>query len=419
MIKVFIMKALNYCFIALIGLTIITSSCKKDDDKEESITITDNDVIGNWTVTSSASGSGIVAGVSINFIDGGTLYVTGLGSGSWTIQSNNQIVLDFSDTDGFTLTVTKINDDGSMTLADDSELVYVIERSDISVTTADIAGYWSVTSVKGTSSYGIAEGSKINLLNTGSFRISGIGYGTWNVQKKNEVQMVISGTTIILSVIATEDEGATVTLSDASGIVYVIENGSLKIESSNIIGSWELTSLSAASAYGLIVGTTMTFENDGTLEMPGFGTGTWLIQNDDEIKLHIAGVDVIMTAVLLENDEKSISIADVQGVIYEMTKTIILTDNDIKGNWSVSSVTGTSAYGISTATLIEFAPGGVLNLSGNMVGTGTWKIQNNNEIALNIFNTDIVMSITSIADDRTIYTFSDPQGVIYVITRNA
>lgn len=412
------MKALNYCLVALIGLTIITSSCKKDDDKEESITITDNDVIGNWNVTSSASGSGIVAGVSINFIDGGTLYVTGLGSGSWTIQSNNQIVFDFSDADDLTLTVTKINDDGSISLADDSELVYVIERKDISVTNADIAGYWSVTSVKGISSYGIAEGGKINLLKTGSFGMSGIGFGTWNVENNNEVQMVISGTTIILSVIAIENERATVTLSDASGTVYVIEKGSLTIESSNIIGSWELTSLSAASAYGLTVGTKMTFENDGTLEMSGFGTGTWLIQNDDEIKLHIAGVDVIMTAVLLENDGKSISIADVQGVIYVMAKTIIITDIDLKGNWSVTSVAGTSAYGISTATLIEFATGGVLNLSGNMVGTGTWKIQNNNEIALNIFNTDIVMSITSIADDRTIYTFTDPQGIIYVIAKN-
>ncbi|MDD4190238.1 MAG: hypothetical protein PHI28_02840 [Mangrovibacterium sp.] len=99
-------------------------------------------------------------------------------------------------------------------------------------------------------------------------------------------------------------------------------------------------------------------------------------------------------------------------------ETIILTDNDIKGNWSVSSVTGTSAYGISTATLIEFAPGGVLNLSGNMVGTGTWGIQNNNEIALNIFSTNIVMSVTSVANDRTTYTFTDPQGVIYVIVKN-
>ena len=411
------MKKIIYCLTALIGLAMMTSSCSDDDEikEESSITIVEDDIIGNWEVTSASSEADIAEGASMNFIDGGILYISDLGEGTWNIQNDNEIVLDFSDANDLTLTVTNV-DGESMTLTDESGIEYSINRSDITVSSTDIAGYWTVSSVSGTSSYGITEGVLINLLSTGSYIMSGYGYGTWEVDGE-DVQMVISGTTITLTVVWISDDGSTIRLTDESGVLYKIEKRTLTVGNDDVEGAWELASLSGSSAYGLAEGSVITLSDDGTSTISGIGSGTWEIQNDNEIKLTIAGTDIIMTVGMVEDDGATVTFIDASGIIYVSEKTIVIAESDIKGNWAVTSVEGTSAYGITTSTLIEFADEGVLNLSGNMTGSGTWTIQNNNEVTLNIFSTDIVMTVNSIDDDGETITATDGTGVVYVIEK--
>ncbi len=412
------MKKLVYFFAALIGLAIVASSCNDDDGNEEetSITIVDDDIVGNWEVSSASSGADIATGSSINFIDGGTLYVSDLGNGTWGIQNNNEIVLDFSDAVGLTLTVSVVGS-GSMTLTDGSGGEYTFDRSDITPSSADVVGYWAVSSVSGTSSYGITTGIAVSFLGTGSYIMSGYGYGAWDIEGE-DIQMEISGTAITFTVVSISDDGSAIRFADTYGVLYKIDKGTLSVEGDDIEGTWELSSLSGSSAYGLAEGSVITLSDDGTSTISGVGPGTWAVQNDNEIKLSLAGTDIIMSVGMVEDEGETITFSDASGVIYVAEKTIVLSTDELIGNWTVNSVSGTSVYGITTSTLIGFADGGTLNLSGNMTGTGTWSIQNNNEVALNIFNTDILMSVTATGDGMATITCSDPQDIIYVITKS-